>query len=126
LFVNKFFSDIEDPIEFVFKQNKCIISQREIGHDSRSFKNALKGLMRQDPDIVFVVDRSGSMGGTIDIVRANINEFVDSIKERDEVLVGKLEKSEGNNISKSKDYTVYYNIFILASVSDLSSVRLLF
>ena len=45
---------IEDPIEFVFKQNKCIISQREIGHDSRSFKNALKGLMRQDPDIVFV------------------------------------------------------------------------
>ena len=42
----------------------------------------------------------------------DIAEFVDSIKERDEVFVGKLEKSEGNNISKSKDYTVYYNIFI--------------
>ena len=42
----------------------------------------------------------------------DIVEFVDSIKERDEVLVGKLEKSEGNNISKSKDYTVYYNVFI--------------
>jgi len=42
----------------------------------------------------------------------DIAEFVDSIKERDEVLVGKLEKSEGNNISKSKDYTVYYNVFI--------------
>ena len=42
----------------------------------------------------------------------DIVEFVDSIKERDEVLVGRLEKSEGNNISKSKDYTVYYNVFI--------------
>ena len=42
----------------------------------------------------------------------DIVEFADSIKERDEVLVGRLEKSEGNNISKSKDYTVYYNVFI--------------
>lgn len=45
---------IEDPLEFIFHPNKCIISQRQIGHDSRSFKNALKSLMRQDPDIVFV------------------------------------------------------------------------
>lgn len=45
---------IEDPLEFMFKPNKCIISQREIGHDSRSFKNALKSLMRQDPNVVFV------------------------------------------------------------------------
>jgi twitching motility protein PilT len=33
---------IEDPIEFIFKANKCLISQREIGHDTRSFKNALR------------------------------------------------------------------------------------
>ena len=46
----------------------------------------------------------------------DIAEFADSIKERDEVLVGKLEKAEGNNISKSKDYTVYYNVFIGAVV----------
>lgn len=45
---------IEDPLEFIFEPNKCIISQRQIGHDSWSFKNALKSLMRQDPDIVFV------------------------------------------------------------------------
>lgn len=45
---------IEDPIEFMFKPNKCIIAQRQIGIDSRSFKNALKSLLRQDPDIVFV------------------------------------------------------------------------
>lgn len=45
---------IEDPIEFVFKPQKCIISQREIGHDTWSVANALKAAMRQDPDILFV------------------------------------------------------------------------
>ena len=49
---------------------------------------------------------------SLDKPKYDIVEFADSIKERDEVLVGKLEKSEGNNLSKSKDYTVYYNVFI--------------
>jgi len=45
---------IEDPIEFVFKPEKCLISQREIGHDTWSFANALRASMREDPDIIFV------------------------------------------------------------------------
>lgn len=45
---------IEDPIEFVFSPKKCIISQREIGHDTWSFANALRAAMREDPDIIFV------------------------------------------------------------------------
>jgi len=45
---------IEDPIEYLFKSDKCIISQREVGHDTWSFKNALRAVMREDPDIVFV------------------------------------------------------------------------
>ena len=45
---------IEDPIEYVFKPDKCIVSQREIGHDTWSFPNALRAAMRQDPDILFV------------------------------------------------------------------------
>jgi twitching motility protein PilT len=45
---------IEDPIEFIFKPQKCIISQREIGHDTWSFPNALRAAMREDPDIIFV------------------------------------------------------------------------
>ena len=49
---------------------------------------------------------------SLDKPEYDIAEFADSIKERDEVLVGKLEKAEGNNISKSKDYMVYYNVFI--------------
>ncbi len=45
---------IEDPIEYLFRSDKCIISQREVGHDTWSFKNALRAVMREDPDIVFV------------------------------------------------------------------------
>ena len=45
---------IEDPIEFVFEPKNCIVSQREIGHDTRSFANALRSAMREDPNIIFV------------------------------------------------------------------------
>jgi len=45
---------IEDPIEFLFQPKKCLISQREIGHDTWSFANALRAAMREDPNIIFV------------------------------------------------------------------------
>ena len=45
---------IEDPIEFIFKANKSIISQREVGHDTWSFMNALRSTMREDPNVIFV------------------------------------------------------------------------
>jgi twitching motility protein PilT len=45
---------IEDPIEFVFKDKKAIISQREIGIDVPDYNEALRYLMRQDPDVVFI------------------------------------------------------------------------
>lgn len=45
---------IEDPIEFIFQAKKCIVSQREIWHDTRSFANALRSSMREDPNIIFV------------------------------------------------------------------------
>ena len=47
---------IEDPIEYLFKDKKAIISQREIGIDVQDFEEALRYLMRQDPDVVFVGD----------------------------------------------------------------------
>ena len=49
---------------------------------------------------------------SLDKPEYDIAEFVDSIKERDEVLVGKLEKADGKKVSKPRDYTVYYNVFI--------------
>jgi len=45
---------IEDPIEFLFTPDKCLISQREIGNDTLSFGRALKYAMREDPDIILV------------------------------------------------------------------------
>ncbi len=45
---------VEDPIEFLFKDKKAIVSQREIGIDIHDFDDALKYLMRQDPDVVFI------------------------------------------------------------------------
>ncbi|MFC1780882.1 type IV pilus twitching motility protein PilT [Planctomycetota bacterium] len=45
---------IEDPIEYLFQDNKAIVSQREIGIDTHDFNEALMYLMRQDPDVVFI------------------------------------------------------------------------
>ena len=45
---------IEDPIEFIHQDIKCIITQREIGNDTLSFKASLKYVVRQSPDIIFI------------------------------------------------------------------------
>src|SRR5262245_15753420 len=45
---------IEDPIEFVFRHDKSIITQREVGTDTASFPAALRAAMRQDPDVIMV------------------------------------------------------------------------
>ncbi len=57
-FINKNRSDhiitIEDPVEFVHKNIKCLVNQREVGQHTKSFKNALRAALREDPDIVLV------------------------------------------------------------------------
>ncbi|MBT8494275.1 MAG: Flp pilus assembly complex ATPase component TadA, partial [Deltaproteobacteria bacterium] len=45
---------IEDPIEFVHNHKGCLVNQREVGSDTQSFHNALKSILRQDPDVVLV------------------------------------------------------------------------
>lgn len=45
---------IEDPVEFLFQSKKCRITQRELGADTDSFKVALRGALRQDPDIIVI------------------------------------------------------------------------
>lgn len=45
---------IEDPIEYVFSEDKCVISQREIGLDVPSFELAMKSALREDPDIILM------------------------------------------------------------------------
>ncbi|MBX3026718.1 type IV pilus twitching motility protein PilT [bacterium] len=45
---------IEDPIEFVHHSKKCLINQREVGPHTMSFTNALRGALREDPDVILV------------------------------------------------------------------------
>ncbi|HET9530072.1 MAG TPA: PilT/PilU family type 4a pilus ATPase [Blastocatellia bacterium] len=45
---------IEEPIEFLFKNKVSVISQREVGIDTDSFKSAMRAALRQDPDVIFV------------------------------------------------------------------------
>ncbi len=45
---------IEEPIEYLFMQDKCIISQREVGGDTLSFHSGLRTILRQDPDVVMI------------------------------------------------------------------------
>ena len=45
---------IEDPIEFVHQHKKSLVSQREVGRDTKAFLNALKSALREDPDIILI------------------------------------------------------------------------
>ena len=45
---------IEDPIEFVHESRKCLVTQREVGHHTQSFANALRSALREDPDAILV------------------------------------------------------------------------
>ncbi|MFQ5580410.1 MAG: type IV pilus twitching motility protein PilT [Nitrospiria bacterium] len=45
---------IEDPIEFLHPHKNCIVNQREVSSDTKSFQNALKYILRQDPDVVLI------------------------------------------------------------------------
>jgi twitching motility protein PilT len=45
---------VEDPIEFIHKHQGCIVNQREVGSDTKSFGSALKYALREDPDVVLV------------------------------------------------------------------------
>jgi twitching motility protein PilT len=45
---------IEDPIEFLHRHKRCIVNQREIGPDAISFAEALRGALRQDPDVILL------------------------------------------------------------------------
>lgn len=57
---------IEDPIEYVFTQDKCIVSQREVGMDTPTFHSGLRTILRQDPDVIMI----GEMRDAVSIATA--------------------------------------------------------
>ena len=45
---------LEDPIEYIYTSDQCIINQREVGQDTRSYADGLKAILREDPDVILI------------------------------------------------------------------------
>ncbi len=45
---------LEDPIEYIYRPDKCLINQREIGRDTESYSSGLKAILREDPDVILI------------------------------------------------------------------------
>lgn len=67
---------IEDPIEYMFDDIKSVITQREVGLDTISFQNALKHLMRQDPDIILIGEMRDRMSIRTALLAAETGHLV--------------------------------------------------
>ena len=67
---------IEDPIEYLIKDKKAIVSQREIGIDVEDFEQALKYLMRQDPDVVCIAEMRDATSITAGLRAAETGHLV--------------------------------------------------
>ena len=84
---------LEDPIEYLHRNKKCMINQREIGQDSRSFAAALRAALRQDPDVVLVGEMRDLETISIAITAAETGHLVmatlhtvDSVQTIDRVI----------------------------------------
>lgn len=51
---NKHIITLEDPIEYIYTSDQCIINQREVGQDTRSYADGLKAILREDPDVILI------------------------------------------------------------------------
>ncbi|HSU57136.1 MAG TPA: PilT/PilU family type 4a pilus ATPase [Candidatus Dormibacteraeota bacterium] len=67
---------LEDPIEFVFEDNQCVIEQREVGLDTLSFNRALTHILRQDPDIIMIGEMRDSTSFTAAMSAADTGHLV--------------------------------------------------
>jgi twitching motility protein PilT len=67
---------MEDPIEYVFEDNQCVIEQREVGLDTQSFHAALKHVLRQDPDVIMVGELRDAISLNAAISAANTGHLV--------------------------------------------------
>jgi twitching motility protein PilT len=67
---------LEDPIEYVFEDNQCVIEQREVGLDTLSFHHALKHVLRQDPDIIMVGEMRDAVSFTAAMSAADTGHLV--------------------------------------------------
>ncbi|MDD3642160.1 MAG: type IV pilus twitching motility protein PilT [Candidatus Krumholzibacteria bacterium] len=74
--VNKNIITIEDPIEFLHQDRKSLINQREIGSDTSSFHEALRHILRQDPDVILVGEIRDALTMEIALMAADTGHLV--------------------------------------------------
>lgn len=74
--LNKNVITIEDPIEFLHRDNKSLISQREVGSDTDSFPAALRHILRQDPDVILIGEIRDQLTMSIALTAANTGHLV--------------------------------------------------
>ena len=67
---------MEDPIEYVFEDNQCVIEQREVGLDTLTFHHALRHVLRQDPDIIMIGEMRDSISFTAAMSAADTGHLV--------------------------------------------------
>jgi twitching motility protein PilT len=67
---------LEDPIEYVFEDNQCVVEQREVGLDTLSFHHALKHVLRQDPDIIMIGEMRDAISFTAAMSAADTGHLV--------------------------------------------------
>ncbi len=67
---------LEDPIEYLHKHKNSMVNQREIGHDSHSYANALRAALREDPDVILVGEMRDMETISIAITAAETGHFV--------------------------------------------------
>src|SRR5580765_4598962 len=67
---------VEDPIEYLHRDDRCLIYQREVGHDTHTFGHALRHVLRQDPDIIMIGEIRDQESLTIALNAANTGHLV--------------------------------------------------
>jgi len=95
---------VEDPVEFVHPDKESLVSQRGVGQDTLSFANALKGALREDPDIILIGEMRDLETIEIALHAANTGHLVFSTlhtldaKETINRVIGMFPKEEQNRI----------------------------
>lgn len=67
---------LEDPIEFLFHDNQCVIEQREIGPDTESYAKGLRNILRQDPDVIVIGEMRDAVSARAAMSAANVGHLV--------------------------------------------------
>ncbi len=98
---------IEDPVEFIHQDKGCLVNQRGVGQDTKSFGDALRGALREDPDIILVGEMRDLETIDIGIHAANTGHLVFSTlhtidaKETIDRIIGMFPGEEQNRLRMS-------------------------